>query len=322
MKIRKRILTAALALAMTAGLLSGCGKKEDANAKKKIGIIQLVEHDSLDAARKGFTDGLAEAGYNDGAQIEIDYQNANGDQANNNTIADKFANDDKDLILAIATPSAQAVANKIKDTPILFTAVTDPVSAGLVADNEKVGGNVTGTSDKIPIEKQLDMLFDLKQEIKKVGLLYCSAEDNSIAQIAEAKDILKARNIEFTEITVQNANDVQSVLESAIDKVDAIYTPTDNAIATAMSTVAQIAVPKKVPVVAGAVEMVQKGGAGTVGLDYYTLGKQTAEMAVKILKDGMKAENLPVEFSKEDKIELNEEIIGKLGLTVPEKYVK
>lgn len=324
LKKMKKLIAACAVLALGLTTLAGCGGKttKEAEGKKKIGIIQLVDHESLDAARKGFVARLGELGYNDGAQVEIDYQNANGDQATNNTIADKFANGKKDLILAIATPSAQAVANKIKDVPILFTAISDPVGAGLVESIEKPGKNVTGTSDMVSIPKQLDMMFAFKPDIKTVGLLYCSAEDNSLTQIKEAKDYLKKQGKEFIDMTVQNSNDVQSVLEANVEKVQAIYVPTDNVIATSMSTVAKVTEPKKVPVIGGSVEMVQNGGTATLGLDYNSLGRQTADMAVKILKGEAKAADMPVEFAKEDKIELNEANIKALGLTVPDKYKK
>lgn len=277
--------------------------------------MQLVEHESLDAARKGFEDKIKKAGLN----IDIDYQNANGDQGNTNTIADRFANEKMDLILTIATPAAQAMVNKEKNVPVLFTAVTDPGKSGLTGSSST---NVTGTSDKTPIDKQLQLLLDLKPSIKTVGLLYSSAEENSLIQIKEAKDYLDKKGVSYIDMTVVNSNDIQSVLENKIDKIDGIYTPTDNAVATAMPTVQKIATPKKVPVVAGAVDMVKAGGTATIGLEYYKLGEQTADMAVSILKGEKKVADIPVEFAKENITEFNDANMKDLGIDIPEKYKK
>lgn len=314
----KKISKIITILGIMALSITGCGKATTTEKNiKKIGIIQPVSHESLDNLRKGFIEKLEEEGFKEGENIEIDYQNANGDQSNNNTIADKFVNEKKDLILAIGTPAAQSVANKTKDIPVLFAAVTNPEAAGLVKSNNDVGGNVTGTSDKVSVEKQLELLFEVKPIIKKVGLLYSSSEDNSLFSIDEAKKILDTRGISYIDLTVQNTNDIQSVLENNIDKVDAIYIPTDNIIASSMPTVYKINESKKLPIVTGALEMMQGGSVAGIGVDYKTLGKQTGEMAIKILKGEVNPDKLPVEIQKKFIREVNEDIIKKFNLTLP-----
>src|SRR5574344_2326482 len=200
------------------GLLSltSCSKSN----KIKIGVIQLVEHQALDASYQGFVDGLKEAGYIDGENITIDYQNAQGEQANCQTIAQKLVNDRDDLILAIATPAAQAVANLTKKIPILVTAVTDPESAKLVKSNSKPDTNVSGTSDLTPVEKQIELLKKILPNAKTVGLMYCSSEQNSIFQINIAKSACDKNGLKYIEGTVSNSNEIQQVTQSLVGKVD------------------------------------------------------------------------------------------------------
>lgn len=297
--------------------MTACGGAAGAGVLK-IGVVQLVEHDALDAAYKGFVDGLKEAGYEDGKNIKIDYQNAQGEQANCVTIADKLVNDKSDLILAIATPAAQAVANKTKDIPILVTAVTDPASAKLVATNEKPGGNVTGTSDLNPIKEQMGLLKELVPDVKTVGMLYCSSEANSAFQVGLAREELKSMGIEAVDFTVSNSNEIQQVVQSMAGKVQAIYAPTDNMIAAGMANVSSVASAAKLPIVVAEPGMVENGGLATYGLSYYNLGKQTAAMAVRILKDGAKPADMPVEYLKETELVINKTTAEALGMTIPQ----
>lgn len=317
--MKNTVIKLVVILAVVIGCILLFYNKNSDSGKYKIGIMQPVEHEALDQARLGFIDGLKEAGYIDGENIEIDYKNANGDQANNNTIADTFASQ-KELILAIATPSAEAAANKIKDIPILFTAVTDPVSVGLVKSVDNVGGNISGTSDRVYVSEQIDILLDTKPTIKTIGLLYSSAENNSVLLINEAKEYLKSKNIAYKDMSVQNANDVLQVLQNAVGDINAIYIPTDNTIATAMPTVARVALENNLPVVPGAAEMAKDGCIGTIGVSYYDLGKQTAKMAVSILKKEKKVSELPVEYPANKVVKINEDVINKIGLILPEKY--
>lgn len=283
-----------------------------------IGVIQLMEHDALDAAYQGFVDGLAEAGYKDGEQIKIDFQNAQGEQANCQTIADKFVSDKCDLVLAIATPAAQAMANATKDIPILVTAVTDPADAKLVATNEAPGGNVTGTSDMNPVEEQMKLLKQLIPDAKTVGMLYNSSEANSKLQVDMAKKVAATLDLTCVDYTVSNANEIQQVVESAIGKVDAFYCPTDNVIANGMVTVTGVTEPAKIPTICGEEGMVNNGGTATFGLSYYNLGKLTATQAVDILTGKSKPAEMPILYLTDCVLAINEESCAKMGLEIPQ----
>ena len=284
----------------------------------KIGVLQLIEHNALDSAYKGFVDGLKEAGYENGKNIIIDYQNAQGEQANCITIGQKFINDKSDLILAIATPAAQAIANMTKDIPILITAVTDPADSKLVADNNAPGGNVTGTSDLTPVEAQIELLKEIIPNVKTVGLLYCSSEQNSVFQINIAKKKLDAMGIKYIDIAISNLNEIQQVIQNVIGKVEAIYTPTDNMIANGMATVALMTEPAKIPVICGEGGMTMLGGTATYGINYYELGKLTSTQAVSILKGDKKTAEMPIEYLQKFDLVVNTNMIESIGLTIPE----
>ena len=289
----------------------------DSASLKKIGIIQLVEHSALDQANKGFVDGLKEAGYEDGKNISIDYQNAQGEQANCITISQKFINDRIDLILAIATPAAQAVANLTKDIPILVTAVTDPADSKLVADNKLPGGNVTGTSDLTPVKEQMDLLMRLIPSAKKIGFLYSSSEQNSKFQIDIAKSKADELGLLYVDATITNPNDIQQVVQSLVGKVDVIYVPTDNMVSAGMANVIAITEPAKIPVICGEAAMLSAGGLATYGIDYYELGKLTANQAVKILKGEAKPANMPIEYMQNPVLSINTNAAQKLGILIP-----
>ena len=311
----KKSLFVLFALACVASFTS-CTKKDD--GKLKIGIIQLVEHVALDQSYQGFVDGLKEAGYEDGKNIVIDYQNAQGEQVNCVTIAEKLVNDRDDLILAIATPAAQAVANLTTTIPILVTAVTDPESANLVKSNAKPETNVSGTSDLTPCAAQIDLLKKIVPDAKKVGFIYCSSEQNSHFQVSLAKQACDAIGLEYIDGTVSNSNEIQQVTQSLCGKVDAIYAPTDNMIAAGMATVAQVAIENKIPVIVGESGMCTAGGLATYGINYYELGKQTAKMAVEILKDGKNPADMPIQYLEKCDLSVNEETAKALGITIPE----
>lgn len=313
----KKIIAMTMTSAMVAGMLAGCGSSSDSGSGKgkyNVGVIQLTEHVALDAANKGFCDGLKE----EGIDAKIDQQNAQGDQSACDTIASKFVNDKKDLVLAIATPAAQAIAGKTEDIPICITAVTDPAEAGLVDSNDKPGTNVTGTSDLTPIKEQISLLKQLIPDCKTVGILYNSAEDNSLFQAEIAKKEIEANSMTYKVYTVSNSNEIQTVVESMVGKVDAIYIPTDNMIAAGMSTVSMVATENKIPCIVGESGMVDNGGLATYGIDYYNLGKKTAKMAAKILKGEASPEDMPIEHLDAAKCELqvNEEIAKELGIDV------
>lgn len=309
-----------LALMVAALCLTSCQKSN--NKVLKIGVVQLVEHSALDANCKGFVDGLAEAGYVDGENIKIDYQNAQGEQANCVTIAQKFVNGKSDLIFAIATPAAQAAANLTKKIPIVISSVTDPESANLVASNSAPGKNVTGTSDLTPCAAQMELITTLFPEAKTVGMLYCSSEQNSHFQVKLAEEACEKLGLEYVEATVSNSNEIQQVTQSLCGKVDVIYSPTDNMIAAGMPLVAQVAIENKIPTIVGEEGMCKAGGLATYGINYYELGKQTARMAVRILKGESKPAEMPIEYLDTCDFLVNEETAKALGLTIPADLLK
>lgn len=306
-----------IVFAVAALLAAGCQKKA-ADGVIKVGIIQLVEHSALDATYQGFVDGLAEAGYVDGENIAVDYQNAQGEQANCVTIANKFVNDKDDLILAIATPAAQAVAQLTDTIPILITAVTDPATAKLVESNEHPGRNVTGTSDLTPVAAQIDLLTQILPEAQTVGLMYCSSEQNSVFQIQMAKDACEKAGLRYVEGSVSNSNEIQQVTQSLVGKVDAIYIPTDNMLAAGMQLVAQVANENRIPTIVGEDGMVRNGGMVTYGINYYELGKQTAAQAVRVLRDGASPADMPIEYLEKCDLSYNEDSLAAVGVTLPE----
>ncbi len=282
----------------------------------KIGIIQLAEHVALDAAQKGFIEKLVENGY---SEDNIDVQNAQGEIANCATIATKFVNDKVDLILAIATPAAQAAAQATSDIPILCTAVTDFVGAGLVTSNEAPGGNVSGTSDMNPIDEQVDLLVQLCPDAKTVGIMYCSAEDNSKIQAELVQAAMEAKGLKVNIYTAADVNDIQAVTTKAVGEIDALYIPTDNLFAANMSTVSLVTEPAKLPVICGESGMVNEGGTATYGISYYNLGQMTGEQCVEILQNGTDIATIPVGFASADDLELtiNEENAAAIGLEIP-----
>ena len=291
---------------LTAGIIAGCGggggqkKTEDGKKMYKVGIVQLVEHNALDAANKGFVDGLKKRGYEEGKNIEIDRQNAQADQSNLANISQRFISNKANLICAIATPAAQTVANATKDIPIVGTAITDYESAKLVKSNAKPGGNVTGTSDMNPIKEQVDLLMKFCPNAKTVGVIYCSSEVNSEVQVKAMKEYAASKGLKVETATISTVNDIQQAAQSLVSKVDAFYAPTDNVLASAMPTLLSVTDPAKKPVICGEENMVKAGGLATYGIDYYkiqtakdlkaSVNKKSADaLGVKIPDDVMKS---------------------------------
>ena len=312
----KKALTAAM-LTLSLGLVAGCGgeKAQDDAKTYNIGIVQLVEHGALDAANKGFVDGLASKGYKD--NVKFDQQNAQADQSNLANIAQRFVNNKVDLICAIATPAAQSVANVTKDIPIVATAVTDYEEAKLVESNAKPNTNVTGTTDMNPIKEQIDLMLKLVPNAKTVGTVYCSSEVNSQKQIDIMRAYAQSKGLTVIEATVSTVNDIQQAAQSIVGDVDAIYVPTDNILASAMPTLAAITDAAKIPVICGESNMVMAGGLATLGVDYYKLGFQTGEMAADILAGKAKPADMPIQSLKEMKLTINVENAKKLGIEIP-----
>ena len=318
-----------LALLMASALmlsLAGCsqagGSSSSGEAETlRLGIIQPMEHESLDAAREGFVQALADHGYTDGDTIVLDYQNAQGDSSALLTISQRFVGDDCDLVLAIGTGAAQSIASQTSDIPVLITAVTDPVDAGLVQSSEAPGTNVTGTNDMNPIREQLELIPEILPDAQTVGLLYTSSEDNSILQIEEAKAILEEMNLDYVEQTVTGSNDVQQAVQSIVTRCDAIYIPTDNTFASAMPLVGSVVMESGTPVICGATGMVEAGGLITLGLNYYNLGYQTGEMAVQVL-EGADPASMPVQSQNQYDYVVNEEMLSALGMELPQSLLE
>lgn len=286
------------------------------NMKKtyKIGVLQLVQHAALDASYQGFIDYLNEKGI----KFNADFQNASGEQSACETIAEKFANDGLDLCYAIATPAAQSAVAHLEGVPIVASAVTDPAGSGLCKSNENPQGNLTAASDLTPVDAQFDLLVELLPNAKNVGILYCSAEANSKIQADMAIEAANKRSLNATEYTVVNSNDIQTVIESMIGKVDVVYIPTDNTIAAGFDTVATICNENKLPTICGEESMVDKGGFATYGINYYSLGKLAGQMAEEILIYKIKPADMPVRYLAADACtrKINEETAKILGIEV------
>ena len=318
MKVVRKLLAPLLVVGI---LLTSLISLHQLKADKKkdvfrIGISQFITHQSLDATREGFVDELAKQGYVDGKNIEIDLQNAQGEQRNLKTISQQLA-ESSDVVLAIATPSAQSLANTTQTTPVIFSAVTDPVSAKLVESREHPGGNVTGTSDQSSdaISTQINLIKKVLPKAKTIGILYTQSEPNSVVQKDEAKRLLEEKGFTVVEKTILDSNNVKAAAESLMAEVDMVFVPTDNIISSTMETVKQVSIKHKVPVFGGSTEMVALGGLYNYGTNYEELGRQTARMLVRILK-GEKPENIAVELPEKLELHTNQEMAAALGIDI------
>lgn len=317
MKMKKSgllVLTAVSTLALAACGNNATGDQDAGNAKK-VGILQVVEHDSLDTAYEGFKEGLAEGGYEEGENLTIDYQNAQNNQDNLKSMSEKLVKDQSDLLLGIGTPAAQSLANETQDIPIVVTAVTDLIEAKLVDSNEEPGRNVTGTTDMIPdIGKQTDLLLSVIDEPKTIGIMYNAGESNSKIQADLAQEALEEAGVSVKTLTANTTNDVQQVTTSLAKDVDGIYVPTDNTFASAATVIGDVAKETKTPIVAGSIEQVEGGALATYGIDYASLGKQTGTMAAKILDGDAEPSDMSVEEADELKLYVNEEMAQALDI--------
>ena len=282
----------------------------------RIGISQFITHQSLDATREGFVDELAKQGYVEGKNIEIDLQNAQGEQRNLKTISQQLA-ESSNVVLAIATPSAQSLANTTQTTPVIFSAVTDPVSAKLVESREHPGGNVTGTSDQSSdaISIQINLIKKVLPKAKTIGILYTQSEPNSVVQKDEAKRLLEEKGFTVVEKTILDSNNVKAAAESLMAEVDMVFVPTDNIISSTIETVKQVSIKHKVPVFGGSTEMIAVGGLYNYGTNYEELGRQTARMLIRVLK-GEKPENIAVELPEKLELHTNQEMADALGIDI------
>lgn len=331
--VGKKKLTLILSgILIVAGLVS-CAKTSSSNENEKtrdvsknsnevkemytIGINQLVQHDALDASREGFIEGLKEKGFEEGKNLKIDYQNAQGDIAIAKTVSDQFVTSKVDMIFAIATSSLQASYNATKDIPIVFTAVTDPIGAGVAESWESSGTNVTGTSDMVSMEKQLSLLTTLVPDIKTLGVIYNSSEANSLAQVQELKKEAEKNAIDIKEISVTTVNEINQNLNAAIGSIDALYAPTDNTVASAYDLVGNICVNKNIPILCGEEAGVSKGGLCSIGIDYFKLGKEAGYKAAEIL-NGTKPSDIEISTLSDMSITINTDVAEKLNITIPE----
>lgn len=315
MKTKRVLMTLALCL-----VLGACSKgKKTAGKSYKIGVNQLMEHKALDDVREGFQEELK----NLGVSFELDYKNAQGDvSSNSNIIASKFAQDKVDLILAISTPSAQSTLQATEEIPVLFSAVTDAVGSKLVKSNEKPGGNATGTIDAADVKEQLEMFKKLDPKIKTIGIIYNTSESNSEAQIKEVEKYSKELGLEVKVAGINNVNDLPQSLQSLVKKVDAMYLLSDNMIANSISVVTQILNENKMISISAEESQVKGGALMTKGLSYKELGKQTAKMAKKILVDGVKPADLPVEKAEKTFLVVNKSTLKALGISEQNEIFK
>ena len=311
----KKVMTAFLGLTLALLVLAGCSSSNSKDKKAfHIGILQYMEHPSLSAAREGFVAELADEGYVDGHKVVIDYKNAQGDQSNIQTISTSLiANND--MVLGIATPAAQSLANLSKKTPILFTAVTDPVSAKLVDSMDNPGGIATGTSDMSPIDKQVKLLQKVMPNVKKVGIMYTTNERNSEVQVKEAQKVFRAAGIDVITKGISSTNDVQDTAKSLMSQTEVLFIPTDNTIVSAITLVTDLSKEMKIPIVGGSADVVKDGVLFTYGANYRALGRQTAKLAVRVMK-GEKVEDISAEYPKTLDVVVNKEMAQTLGIDV------
>lgn len=330
----KKFLKICLITLIFGALLVGCsnGSDESDNSEQQadqtaveetfdVGIIQLVEHPALDASRDGFIAALNDAGYTDGDKIKIDYQNGQNSRDTLNTISQKFVNDNVDLIFAIATPAAQSAAQQTSEIPVLITAVTDPVDAGIVNTMEKPGTNVSGTTDMNPIKEQLSLIKEINPDASKVGIIYNIGEANSEVQVEIAQSYSQELGFEFELVGITTSSEVKQAAESLVNKIDAFYVPTDNTVVSSIDSVLMVAEKNKIPVISGESDSVKSGCLMTYGLNYYELGYQTGQMAVKIIEDGTNPADMPVETQKNMTLTINLSAAEKMGVEIPQSLL-
>ena len=312
-KILAIVLAAVMLLSMTA---CGAAAKKDTYV---VGICQLVQHDALDAATKGFQDALTEAL---GDKVKFEVQNASGDSVNCTTIINGFVSSKVDLIMANATPALQAAASATSEIPILGTAITNyGIALGLDSTEDKVlGGNISGTSDLAPLDQQAAMIQELFPDAKNIGLLYCSAEANSQYQVDEMTKYLTELGLTATAFAFTDTNDVASVAQAACDASDVLYIPTDNTAASNTEAIANVVLPAKVPVIAGEAGICEGCGVATLSISYYDLGVATGKMAAKILTGEADISQMPVEYAPQVTKMYNAANCEALGITVPDDY--
>ena len=327
--MKKRTIAVLLTMAMAAAMMAGCGSKSDsktADGEKSytIGISQFAEHGSLDNCREGFLEGLKEEGIEEGKNLKVEYKNSAADMGTASQIASSFVSDKVDLICGIATPSAQTAYNAAMDTdiPVIYTAVTDPKAAELADDKGNPVGEVTGTSDKLPIEAQLKMIRELLPDAKKIGILYTTSEANSCSTIEEYKKLAGNYNFEIVDTGINTSADIEIAATDLVGKVDCLCNLTDNTVVNALQTVLDKANSAKIPVFGSEIEQVKSGCVASMGIDYYQLGIETGKMAAKILKGEEKASDTPYITASKAELYVNTAAADKIGMKLDESYIK
>ena len=323
-KVMAVILTAAMTTAMAAGCSGTSGSSDSSGSGEDsytIGISQFAEHGSLDNCREGFLQGLENEGIVEGENLTVEYQNAAADMGTASQISDAFVSDKVDLICAIATPTAQSAYNAAMDSdiPVVYTAVTDPVAAELADEDGNPVGNVTGTSDELPIKEQLEMIRQMLPDAEKVGIMYTSSEANSISALETYKELAGDYGFEIVESGISTTADISLAADDLISQVDCITNLTDNTVVASLPTILEKANEKGIPVFGSEIEQVRIGCLAAEGLDYVALGEQTGEMAAKILKGEAEASEMPYETITEPGFYVNMKVAENLGITVPDE---
>jgi len=307
---RRHALAAAAAAILAAGPVAAADQV-------KLAITQIVEHPALDACRKGVIDALAEAGWSEGQNLVVSYQSAQGQPATAAQIAKSFLGEEPSVIVPISTPSAQAVVGVTRDVPVVFTAVTDPVGAGLITDAAQPGGNVTGLSDLSPLAQHLDLIKEIMPGAMRIGVPYNPGEANAVTLLGLLKQMAPARGLEIVEAAAAKSADVQQAARSLVGKVDAIYVPTDNTIVSALEALLAVAQTSKIPVFAGDTDSVERGAVATIGFDYYQVGKQTGAIVARVLK-GEAPGTIPVVAATGTDLVVNPKAARAFGIEVPD----
>lgn len=314
------VLLAGLLVAAMGGCSGTDGSTASAGEKLQVGVVQIMEHTSLDTIRESFLQQMEQLGYGED-KVDYDIQNAQGEQTNLSTICQKFVGDGVDMIVAIATPTAQTAAASTSEIPILFSAVTDPVEAKLLTDPQHPDGNVTGTSDAIPVDQVMQLCQELTPEVQKIGFLYTTSEINAQVTTEQAMEAAEQMGYETQLMTISEVSELQQAAQSLAQEVDAIYVPIDNTIAQAMPVLAQVGIDLQIPIYTGADSMVQDGGFATIGINYTQLGQKTAEMAAAVL-EGTPISELPVETLSEFGTYINQTTAEQIGVEIPQEIAE
>lgn len=310
--MRKLFLAAAAGLALTAA-----ASAQDA----KVAVTAIVEHPALDAVRDGVRDGLAEAGYKDGENLQFSYESAQGNPATAAQIARDFAGSEPDVIVPISTPSAQAVAAATRSIPVVFSAVTDPIAAELVKSNEAPGGNVTGVSDLTPVSEHVALVKELVPSATAVGFVYNPGEANSVALLALFRKAAEEQGLTVVEAAANKSADVQAAARSLVGKAQAMYVPTDNTIISALEALVGVAEENDLPLISGDTDSVERGALASVGFNYYQIGKETAAVVLRVLK-GENPGSIPVTFASGSDLVVNRKAADAMGVVLPDAVVQ